>query len=157
MSIPQAGKKAPAFKLNNQDGEVIASKDLKGSYYVFYFYPKDNTPGCTTEAIDFSAMIKDFDKLNCKVFGVSPDSEKSHCRFIEKKDLKVQLLADPEHAIIEKYGAWQLKKFMGREYMGVVRSTWLINDEGKIIKAWSPVKVKNHAQEVLDTLKEAQA
>lgn len=154
--IPE-GKKAPAFTLLNQDGEKTSLKDFKGSWVVFYFYPKDLTPGCTTEAIDFTGLKSEFDQEGATILGVSPDSPERHCRFIEKKELGITLLADEDHSIIEKYGAWQLKKFMGREYMGVVRTTWLINPEGKVAAVWSPVKVKNHAQIVLDKLRELKA
>ncbi len=153
-SIVTEGKKAPAFTLLNQDNQPVSLKDFKGNWLVFYFYPKDNTPGCTTEAIDFTSLLKEFHKAGAKIVGVSPDSTVSHCRFIEKKDLKIELLSDPDHQVIEAYGAWQLKKFMGREFMGVVRSTWLISPEGNIEALWSPVKVKEHALEVLKKLRE---
>lgn len=153
--IPQ-GRKAPAFTLLNQDNEKVSLKDYKGQWVVLYFYPKDLTPGCTTEAIDFSSLKKNFTKRDCVVLGVSPDPVEKHCKFIEKKELTIDLLSDPDHKIIEKYGAWQLKKFMGKEYMGVVRTTWLIAPDGKIAEVWSPVKVKNHGQIVLDKLEELQ-
>ncbi len=119
----------------------------------FYFYPKDNTPGCTTEALDFTALVPEFTALNAVIVGVSPDSEKSHGRFIEKKELTIELLSDPDHQTAEAYGVWQLKKFMGKEYMGIVRSTFLIDPQGQVAAIWSKVKVKGHAQMVLETLK----
>ena len=149
-----AGKKAPAFSLPNQDGDKVALKDFKGQWVVFYFYPRDLTPGCTTEAIDFTALKKEYDKEGATILGVSPDTPEKHCRFIEKKELTITLLADEDHKIIEKYGAWQLKKFMGKEFMGVVRTTWIINPEGEVAAVWSPVRVKEHAQKVLDKLRE---
>lgn len=155
--VVAAGKKAPAFTLPDQDGKKVSLKDFKGQWVVFYFYPKDMTPGCTTEAIDFTALKSDFDQEGAVILGVSPDSPERHCRFIEKKELGITLLSDEDHAIIEKYGAWQLKKFMGKEYMGVVRTTWLIDPEGKIAEVWSPVRVKEHGAKVLEKLKELKA
>jgi peroxiredoxin Q/BCP len=119
---------------------------------VLYFYPKDNTPGCTTEAKDFSEYSQQFQELGADVIGVSPDSEKSHCKFIDKHNLSIQLLSDPEHKVIEAYGVWRLKKFMGKEYMGVVRSTFLISPDGKIAQVWDQVRVKGHVEKVLQEL-----
>lgn len=148
------GKKAPAFTLLKQDNTKVSLKDFQDGWVVFYFYPRDLTPGCTTEAIDFSGLKSEFEAEGATILGVSPDTTEKHCKFIDKKNLSIDLLADEDHAIIEKYGAWQLKNFMGRKYMGVVRTTWLIDPDGKIAEVWSPVKVKNHAQIVLDKLKE---
>lgn len=142
------------FTLDSTLNSPISNADLKGNWNVIYFYPKDNTPGCTTEAIDFSQLKEDFEKLNCKIWGVSPDTLESHCKFIAKKELTIQLLSDPDHQFTEMCGFWQLKKFMGKEFMGVVRSTLLINPEGEIAHTWSPVKVKDHASNVLSKLKE---
>ncbi len=147
----QEGNNAPDVKLFSQDKEVSLS-DFKGKWVVLYFYPKDNTPGCTIEAIDFSSLKKDFEKFNAVVLGVSPDSVESHCKFIEKKELTIDLLSDSEKEVAKAYGVWDKKKFMGKEYMGIIRSTFLIKD-GKIIKAWSPVKVKGHAEAVLEEIK----
>ncbi len=152
--ILTSGQKAKNISLLNQSNELVSTETLKGKWIVLYFYPRDNTPGCTIEAIDFSKLKPEFDQLDAVILGVSPDSIKKHCNFIEKKDLTITLLSDPEHELIESYGAWQLKKFMGREAMGVVRSTWLIDPQGVICESWSPVKVKNHAQIVLEKLKE---
>jgi peroxiredoxin Q/BCP len=116
---------------------------------VLYFYPKDNTPGCTTEAINFSQQQSVFQALGVKILGVSPDSEKSHGKFIEKQQLNLQLLSDPDHAVAEAYGVWGLKKFMGKEYMGILRSTFLINPQGIIVYGWPKVKVKDHVTDVL--------
>ena len=121
-----------------------------------YFYPKDNTPGCSTEAINFTALSPQFQQLNAVIIGVSPDSEKSHCRFIEKHNLTIQLLSDTEHQLAEIYQVWGLKKFMGKEYMGIKRSTFLIDPQGNIAYIWSNVKVKAHAEAVLKKLEELQ-
>ena len=142
------------FCLPNQDGVEICLKDLRGKWIVLYFYPKDNTPGCTTEAKDFSSLLDEFDKLNAIVIGVSPDSPKKHCNFIEKHDLKVTLLSDEEKKILKAFGAWGKKKMYGKEYEGVIRSTFIINPDGKIVKEYKKVRVKEHAQKVLEDLKE---
>ena len=154
MSIIKTGKKAPAFTISDQNNQKHRLSSYLGQWVVLYFYPRDLTPGCTTEAIDFTTLKGEFDHEDCVILGVSPDSAEKHCKFIAKKELSITLLADENHATIEKYGAWQLKKFMGKEFMGVVRSTWIIDPKGKIAADWSPVKVKNHAQIVLETLKE---
>jgi len=150
------GDTVPDFCLPNQDEEEICLRDLKGKWIVLYFYPKDNTPGCTTEAQDFTAALKDFEKLNAIVLGVSPDSPQKHRNFIEKKDLKVTLLSDEEKELCKLFGCWQLKKFMGKEYMGVVRSTYIIDPDGKIAAKWEKVKVKGHVEEVKKKLEELQ-
>ena len=152
MAILEAGAKAPDFELANKDGKKVGLKDLSGQWVVLYFYPKDNTSGCTREAIDFSEMLKDFEKKNAVIFGISPDSEKSHQRFVEKHGLKVELLSDPDHAVCEAFGVWQLKKMCGRESMGVVRSTFVINPQGVVEKSWTKVKVDGHAESVLQSL-----
>lgn len=146
------GQRAPAFKLKNQNGEWIQSKDLKGQTVILYFYPKDMTPGCTTEACDFNENLSKIKRKNTVVLGVSFDDEKRHQKFIEKHDLKFDLLVDDQKAIAEKYGVYQLKKFMGREFMGIVRSTFIIDPDGKLKRIFSPVKVKGHVQEVLESL-----
>ena len=143
------GKKAPNFFLPDQDGKVHTLKDFQGKWLVLYFYPKDNTPGCTIEAIDFTKYIPQFTKQGAVIVGVSPDSQKSHCIFITKQKLKLILLSDEKHTALEKYGVWGKKKFMGREYLGVLRTTFLIDPQGKIRQIWKEVKVKDHAQEVL--------
>jgi thioredoxin-dependent peroxiredoxin len=145
--------KAPLFKLNSTDNEIYSLKDSLGKYVVLYFYPKDDTPGCTIETNDFNKLLTKFKKLNCEVYGISKDNIKSHNKFKEKYKIKFDLLADDEIKIVKSYKVWAKKKFMGREFMGVVRSTFLIDPKGKIVKIWYNVKVKDHAQEVLDTLK----
>lgn len=156
MSIVSAGQKAPAFSLPDQNGKIHKLADYKGSWVVLYAYPRDLTPGCTIEAIDFSALLPSFAQAGATVLGISPDTVAKHQSFCSKKSLAHILLADTEHATIEKYGAWQLKKFMGRESMGVIRSTWLIDPQGKVHSVWSPVSVKGHADAVLSTLLSAQ-
>jgi peroxiredoxin Q/BCP len=151
------GDTAPDFCLPNQDEEEICLRDIRGRWIVLYFYPKDNTPGCTTEACDFTAALPDFEGLDAIVLGVSPDSPKKHRNFIEKKDLKITLLADEEKELCSAFGVWQLKKNYGREYMGVVRSTFIIDPDGKIAAKWEKVRVKDHVEEVKAKLAELQA
>ncbi len=148
------GDKAPEFCLPNQDEVEVCLRDLSGKWVVLYFYPKDNTPGCTTEACDFTNLLPEFEGLDAVVLGVSPDSPKKHRNFIEKKSLKITLLSDEEKEVCQKYGVWQLKKMCGREYMGVVRSTFLISPEGTIEAIWEKVRVKGHVEAVKEKLKE---
>ena len=152
-TIPVEGKRAPAFQLPTDSGEKIRLSDFKGSPVVLYFYPKDNTPGCTTEAQDFRDLQKEFTKLGVTVLGVSPDSVESHVKFVAKQSLNFALLADPEHAAIEKYGLWVKKKLYGKEFMGVQRATFLIDGKGTIARSWPKVQVKGHAAEVLAAAK----
>lgn len=152
--IPQPGQKAPDFTAPDQNGNSVSLVDLRSHWLVLYFYPKDDTPGCTVEAKDFTEYFQEFNALGAKILGVSLDSEKTHCRFIEKHNLSIQLLSDPEHQVCEAYGAWRLKKFMGKEFMGVVRSTFLIAPDGKLAYVWPNVKAKGHAQIVLTKLQE---
>ncbi len=148
------GDNAPSFCLPNQDSEEICLRDFQGSWVVLYFYPKDNTPGCTTEAIEFTQNLEKFDELGATVIGVSPDSIKRHQNFIAKKELKVMLLSDEEKEVCSLFGVWQLKKSFGKEYMGVVRSTFLIDPDGRITYKWEKVKVKGHVEAVLKKLQE---
>ena len=152
--LPAIAQPAPSFSATNQDYKTITLSDFQGSWLILYFYPKDNTPGCTTEAIDFSQKQAEWENLNVKVLGVSPDSVKSHCKFIEKHSLTVQLLSDPDHQVADSYGVWALKKFMGKEYMGIVRSTFLIDPSGNLAQVWPSVKVKGHVESVLSKVKE---
>jgi peroxiredoxin Q/BCP len=149
--------KAPEFCLPNQDETEVCLRDLSGKWIVLYFYPKDNTPGCTTQACDFSDSLPDFEDLDAVILGVSPDSPKKHTNFITKKDLKITLLADEEKKLCELYDVWQLKKNYGKEYMGIVRSTFIINPDGKIAAAWEKVRVKGHVDTVREKLKELQS
>ncbi|WP_142933823.1 thioredoxin-dependent thiol peroxidase [Balnearium lithotrophicum] len=152
----EEGKRAPNFCLENDEGKKVCLEDFKGKWVVLYFYPKDNTPGCTKEAEDFSERTDEFDKLNAVVLGVSPDSVESHRKFKEKRNLKVTLLSDESKEILKTYGVWQKKKMYGREYFGVVRTTYLIDPEGTVRKVWKRVRVKGHADKVLETLRKLQ-
>lgn len=154
--LPKVNDAAPHFAAKDQTGNIVALEDFQGSWLVLYFYPKDNTPGCTTEAINFSEQQSVFQTLGVKILGVSPDSEKSHGKFIEKQQLNLQLLSDPDHAVAEAYGVWGLKKFMGKEYMGILRSTFLINPQGIIVYVWPKVKVKDHVADVLTQVRALQ-
>ena len=144
--------KALDFKLQSTNGKNYSLKESIGKYVVLYFYPKDDTPGCTIETKDFNKLLQKFKKLNCEVFGISKDSLKSHNKFKNKHKIKFDLLTDEELKVLKKYGVWGKKKFMGREFMGSIRSTFLVDKKGKIIKMWKDVKVKDHAKEVLETL-----
>ena len=148
------GKKAPDFKLEAGDGQMVTMADFAGKNVVLYFYPKDMTPGCTTEACDFRESHQSFAKLDTVIVGVSPDPKEKHERFIAKYDLPFLLLSDPEHTLSEAYGVWVLKKNFGKEYMGVERSTFVINKEGEVVKEWRKVKVKGHVEEALTYIKE---
>lgn len=143
------GDKAPDFKAKDQDGKTVKLKDLKGSRVVLYFYPKDDTPGCTKEACSFRDNYSVFEKKDIKVLGISIDDEKSHRKFIEKFDLPFILLADTDKKIVEDYGVWGEKSMYGRKYMGTHRKTFLIDEKGKIVKIFDKVKVAEHADEVL--------
>jgi thioredoxin-dependent peroxiredoxin len=151
------GRSAPEFTALDRDGKSVQLQDFHGKWLVLYFYPKDLTPGCTTQAIDFTARLSQFQALNIHVVGISPDSIASHDKFIKKHSLEITLLSDPEHQIAEAYGVWQLKQFMGKEYMGIIRSTFLIDPSGKIVQLWSKVKVKNHADIVLESARSLSA
>ncbi len=147
------GEIAPEFCLPDSDGKEHCLRDFRGKWVVLYFYPKDNTSGCTKEAIGFTEKKDKFEKLGAVIIGISKDSQQSHRKFIEKRGLKILLLSDENHEIIEKYGAWGKKKLYGKEHWGTVRSTFLIDPEGKIVKEWRKVKVNGHVDEVLETLK----
>jgi peroxiredoxin Q/BCP len=149
----EVGKKAPDFSLLNQDEKKIFLKDFIGQKVVLYFYPKDDTSGCTKEACSFSDDLPKFSKIDAVVLGVSPDSVKSHKKFSEKYKLKFDLLADEEKKVVEKYGVWKEKSMYGRKYMGVERTTFIIDEKGKIKKIFNKVKVDGHSKEVIETLK----
>ena len=153
----EVGNTAPAFCLPNQDETEICLRDIKGRWIVLYFYPKDNTPGCTTEACDFTAALPAFDDLDAVVLGVSPDSPQKHQNFIEKKELLITLLSDESTQMAQSYGVWQLKKNYGKEYMGIVRSTFIIDPSGMIAAVWNNVRVKGHVEAVQKKLQELQA
>ena len=146
------GKKAPNFKVNSTSGEVVELGKVKSKYIVLYFYPKDDTPGCTLETKDFNLLLSNFNKLKCKVYGISKDNLKSHKKFKEKYNIKFELLSDENKKIIKSYKTWGKKKFMGREFMGQIRSTFLIKDN-KILNEWRNVRVKDHAKEVYEEIK----
>jgi peroxiredoxin Q/BCP len=148
----QKGDKAPDFKLESTEGKTVSLKDYKGKNIVLYFYPKDNTPGCTKEACSFRDNIESFNSKDTVILGVSPDKIASHHRFIEKQSLNFPLLSDPEHEVAEAYGAWGEKKMYGKTYMGIIRSTFIIDKKGKIVEAFYKVKVKDHTEEVLANL-----
>lgn len=148
------GELAPDFTLPASTGKNISLSDFRGRKIVLYFYPKDNTPTCTTESCDFRDYNGKFARAKAKVIGISPDEVKSHLNFIDKYELPFPLLADTEHKVCEQYGVWQEKSMYGRKYMGVVRSTFLIDEEGKLVREWRSVKVKGHVEEVLEAVKE---
>ena len=145
--------KALDFTLPSTSKDKYSLKNSLGKYVVLYFYPKDDTPGCTIETNDFNKLLSKFKKLECEVYGISKDNLKSHDKFRDKYKIKFDLLADEELTVLKKYKVWGKKKFMGREFMGVLRTTFLIDKKGKIIKIWENVKVKDHAKEVLEILK----
>ncbi len=152
MSELKTGDLAPNFNMPTDGGAGVELSALLGKNIVLYFYPKDDTPGCTTEAIDFSTLIADFDAANSVVIGVSKDTVAKHDKFKAKHELKIVLGSDEEGKVLEAYGVWVLKKLYGREYMGIERATFLIDSQGKIAQIWRKVKVKGHAQAVLDAV-----
>ena len=145
---------ASNFKIPSSNNEEFELKKNKNKFLVIYFYPRNNTPGCTNEAKDFSKLYKDFKKLNCEIIGISKDNIESHKKFIDKLKIPFQLLSDEKVVVLKKYGAWGEKSMYGKKFMGIKRTTVLINPKSKIIKIWNNVKVKNHANEVLSFLKE---
>jgi len=148
------GDKAPSFKLKNQDAKVISLSDLKGKPIILYFYPKDDTPGCTKEACNFRDEFPKFGKMKAEIIGVSIDSVESHKKFADKYKLPFNLLADEKKEVVEKYGVWKEKNMYGEKYMGIERTTFIINTEGKISKIFPKVKVEEHNKEVMEALKE---
>lgn len=152
--MPKEGATAPQFSSTDADGNPIRLKDLRGEKVVLYFYPKDDTPGCTKEACSFRDTFSEFKKRGIRVLGVSPDSETSHKKFATKYKLPFTLVADKDHAIADAYGVYGQKKFMGRSYMGVLRTTFLIDEKGKIKKIFEKVKPEDHAKEVLEAFDE---
>ena len=145
--------KALNFILPSTSKKNFILKDLLGKYVVLYFYPKDDTPGCTIETNEFNKLLPKFKKLQCEVYGISKDSLKSHDKFRDKYKIKFDLLADEDLKVLKKYKVWKKKKFMGKEFMGVVRTTYLLDKKGQILKVWNNVKAKDHAIEVLESLK----
>lgn len=145
----QIGMQAPAFSLVAHNGKTVTLAALKGKNVVLYFYPKDMTPGCTTEACDFRDQAQQFDDVNAVILGVSPDPVERHQKFVGKYGLPFLLLADTDHQLAEAYGVWKLKKNFGKEYMGIERSTFILDKEGNLVKEWRKVQVKGHVEEVL--------
>ena len=154
MKLLAEGMKAPLFKAEASGGVTVSLKDLRGRYVVVYFYPKDDTPGCTTEACGIRDAYAEFKRRDVVVLGVSADPVKKHDRFIEKHGLPFTLIADADHRICEAYGVWGEKKFMGRTFMGIHRVTYLINPDGRIAKVWPKVKPAVHADEILSAMDE---
>ena len=149
---PLLGKKAPDFCLPSAEGNEVCLDSYRGKWMVLYFYPKDNTLGCTLEAKGFTDELDDFSRLDAVIVGISPDSEESHRKFVEKQGLKITLLSDTGHEVLESFGVWKEKKMMGRKFMGVERSTFLIDPEGKVAAAWRKVKVPGHVAKVREKL-----
>ena len=149
----KTNNKAPNFKLTSTDGNIFELNKIKKKNIILYFYPKDDTPGCTIEAKDFSKLNSLISKNKTCVFGISKDSVESHLKFKKKYKLKFDLLSDEKLSVIKKYGVWGKKSFMGMKFMGIIRTTFLINSKGKIHRIWSNVRVKNHAKEVSEEIK----
>jgi peroxiredoxin Q/BCP len=154
MSLIEPGRKAPAFSLKDQTGATHKLSDYSGRPVILYFYPKDDTPGCTQETCDFRDQLPRFKKSKAVVLGLSILDEKSKARFAAKYDVTFPLLADPDHAVAEKYGVWQEKSRYGRKYMGIARTTYLIDADGKVVKRWDNVKVPQHVEQVYEALAE---
>jgi peroxiredoxin Q/BCP len=157
MNEMSIGDMAPQFCLPDSEKGENCLEDKKGKWVVLYFYPKDGTKGCTLEALEFTAAEEDFEDKNAIILGVSPDSPDRHVKFKEKNDLTIKLLSDEKKEIAKKYGVWQKKKMYGREFMGIVRSTFLIDPEGKIAHIWPKVRVKDHVKTVMEKLTELQS
>ena len=149
----EAGDIAPEFCLPNQDSADTCLSMFRGKYVVLYFYPKDDTPGCTREAVDFTSRLDEFKSLNTMIVGVSPDPVDRHRKFVDRHGLKIILLSDTDHKVLKLYNVWRVKKRFGREYYGVLRSTFLIDPDGRIIRIWWNVRVKGHVEDVLNTLR----
>jgi peroxiredoxin Q/BCP len=154
MNQLEVGKRAPSFTLQDENGSKVALSDLAGQWVVLYFYPKDDTPGCTVEACEFTSGMPKFDKLDAVVLGCSRDTPETHRKFIAKYKLKIRLLSDPEHTVMEKYGAWGEKNNYGKKTMGVIRSTVLIDPAGRVAHLWPTVKSAGHAEQVRTKLAE---
>ncbi|MBM7704449.1 thioredoxin-dependent thiol peroxidase [Metabacillus iocasae] len=150
----EVGVQAPDFTLKANDGSDVTLSDFKGKHVVLYFYPKDMTPGCTTEACDFRDQHENFSELDAVILGISPDPIERHQKFIDKHGLPFLLLADEDHKVAEEYGVWTLKKNFGKEYMGIERSTFILDKDGKIAKEWRKVRVKGHVEEALTFVRE---
>ncbi len=156
QSTLEIGNSAPPFSLPDQDGTEVSLADFSGNWVVLYFYPRDDTPGCTTEACEFTEGIESFRSLDATVLGCSPDSPERHRKFIEKYNLELRLLSDPDHGVMERYGAWGEKNMYGKVTVGVIRSTVIIDPEGQIAHRWKRVKAKGHAAKVAEVLEKLQ-
>jgi thioredoxin-dependent peroxiredoxin len=154
INLPEVGKTAPAFSGVTEQGEKIRLSQYKGKNVVLYFYPKDNTPGCTVEAKEFRDAQDEFEGANAVVIGVSPDGPESHCKFIDRFELNFTLLADEDHKVAEKYGVWIEKNMYGKKFMGIQRATFLIDPKGKISHVWPKVRAAGHAEQVVKMLAE---
>ncbi|MCB0271990.1 MAG: thioredoxin-dependent thiol peroxidase [Bdellovibrionales bacterium] len=152
MALRKVGSKIPAFSLLSTSGKKVTSKSLLGSSYVLFFYPKDQTPGCTKEACSFRDHFSLFKKKKIAIFGISPDSIESHEKFLQKQELPYELLSDPNHSFAEKMGAWGEKSMYGKKYMGILRSTFIVNPKGEISKVYPKVSVATHAEDILKDL-----
>lgn len=152
----QIGMKAPEFCLKNQDGNEVCSRDFKGKWIVLYFYPKDDTSGCTTEACEFTQEFPNFLDMDAVVLGVSADTVEKHKKFVDKHSIGITLLSNTDHKMIESYGAWREKNMCGKKYIGIVRSTVLINPKGEVAFYWDNVKAKEHAVKVKEQIKKLQ-
>lgn len=148
------GDDAPGFCLPDENGKEVCLHEYKGQWLILYFYPKDNTPGCTLEAQKFTEALEEFKDMDAEVIGVSPDDIETHEKFKQLKDLKIKLLSDTEHGVMKKYGVWKPKKMFGNEYFGVIRSTFIIDPNSKIAHKWEKVKVRGHVDEVKNKLAE---
>ena len=155
MAQLQEGEMAPQFRSTTQDGTPFTSDDLRGQRTILYFYPKDNTSGCTLEAKSLRDGKEELSRMGCRIVGVSPDSERSHRNFCAKHELNFTLLADTDHSVCETFGVWAEKSMYGRKYMGVVRTTFVIDSEGRIEKIFRKVDTKNHYRQIIDAYKEA--
>jgi thioredoxin-dependent peroxiredoxin len=153
MARLDTGDRAPAFTLPDATGATVSLKEFTGKKVVVYFYPADDTPGCTKEACQFNDNLRAFNRADVAVVGISPDGAEKHQRFMEKYKLKFPLLSDPSHAVMERYGAWGEKTLYGKKSVGVIRSTFLIDEKGKVAKAWYSVKADGHADKVLEAAK----
>lgn len=149
----RSGDPAPAFCISDQDGKEVCLGDLVGRWAVLYFYPRDNTSGCTREALDFSSALEELRSLGAEVLGVSPDSAESHRKFRDKHGIMITLLSDPDRRVLQAYGAWGTKKMYGKEHQGVIRSTFIIDPAGEVVRIWRRVRVKGHVEEVLEALR----
>ena len=149
----ETGQSVPQFSLPDQNGKIHNINDYKDQWVILYFYPKDLTPGCTTEACNFQEALPDFNAIDAVIFGISKDSPEQHKKFVSKYNLQFNLLSDEHSDVCEKFGVWQKKSNYGKEYMGIVRSTFLVNPEGKIARVYPKVNVKEHHQEILNDLK----